>query len=190
MQAFVTRDNILCETWDSEHVQHVWTRITLPPSAHIRTLAGLEIADLPPADDAVDAPVASGATGGGSREDLPTFHFINISEDTQESDLRELFGTSEHAARVHVGCDREKGIGKGSPFVSFDERAIAQRAMEKLNGKGVRDSGHVNMDSQLRGSDEQPVAETLIFEGLVDGSRNILRRNLVVDLKLGFNINY
>ncbi|KAG1888749.1 eukaryotic translation initiation factor 3 subunit G-domain-containing protein [Suillus subluteus] len=118
------------------------------------SLAGLETADLPPADDAADvpAPAASGATGGkyvppsmrsgasrpgesmgrpgGSREDLPTLRVTNISEDTQESDLRELF------ARVYVGRDRETGIGKGFAFVSFDERTIAQRAMEKLNGKG------------------------------------------------------
>lgn len=116
--------------------------------------------DLPPADDAADvpAPAASGATGGkyvppsmrsgasrpgesmgrpgGSREDLPTLRVTNISEDTQESDLRELFGTFGRVARVYVGRDRETGIGKGFAFVSFDERAIAQRAMEKLNGKG------------------------------------------------------
>ncbi|KAG2139758.1 eukaryotic translation initiation factor 3 subunit G-domain-containing protein [Suillus clintonianus] len=124
------------------------------------SLAGLETADLPPADDAADAPApaASGATGGkyvppsmrggasrpgesmgrpgGSREDLPTLRVTNISEDTQETDLRELFGTFGRVARVYVGRDRETGIGKGFAFVSFDERAIAQRAMEKLNGKG------------------------------------------------------
>ncbi|KAG1766523.1 eukaryotic translation initiation factor 3 subunit G-domain-containing protein [Suillus placidus] len=124
------------------------------------SLAGLETADLPPTDDAADvpAPAASGATGGkyvppsmrggasrpgesmgrpgGSREDLPTLRVTNISEDTQESDLRELFGTFGRVARVYVGRDRETGIGKGFAFVSFEERAIAQRAMEKLNGKG------------------------------------------------------
>ncbi|KAJ8595059.1 translation initiation factor eIF3g [Rhizopogon salebrosus TDB-379] len=124
------------------------------------SLAGLETADLPPGDDAADvpAPTASGATGGkyvppsmrggasrpgesmgrpgGNREDLPTLRVTNISEDTQESDLRELFGTFGRVARVYVGRDRETGIGKGFAFVSFDERAIAQRAMEKLNGKG------------------------------------------------------
>ncbi|KAG1732236.1 eukaryotic translation initiation factor 3 subunit G-domain-containing protein [Suillus paluster] len=124
------------------------------------SLAGLETADLPPADDTADAPApaASGATGGkyvppsmrggasrpgesmgrpgGNREDLPTLRVTNISEDTQESDLRELFGTFGRVARVYVGRDRETGIGKGFAFVSFEERAIAQRAMEKLNGKG------------------------------------------------------
>jgi translation initiation factor 3 subunit G len=73
---------------------------------------------------------------GGSREDLPTLRVTNISEDTQESDLRELFGTFGRVARVYVGRDRETGIGKGFAFVSFEERAIAQKAMEKLHGKG------------------------------------------------------
>lgn len=74
--------------------------------------------------------------GSGSRDDLPTLRVTNISEETQENDLRELFGAFGRVARVYVGRDRETGIGKGFAFVSFEDRAIAQRAMEKLNGKG------------------------------------------------------
>lgn len=74
--------------------------------------------------------------GSGSREDLPTLRVTNISEETQENDLRELFGAFGRVARVYVGRDRETGIGKGFAFVSFEDRAVAQRAMEKLNGKG------------------------------------------------------
>jgi len=73
---------------------------------------------------------------GGSRDDLPTLRVTNISEDTQESDLRELFGIFGRVARVYVGRDRETGAGKGFAFVSFEERAVAQKAMEKVNGKG------------------------------------------------------
>ncbi|KAJ7241019.1 eukaryotic translation initiation factor 3 subunit G-domain-containing protein [Mycena haematopus] len=73
---------------------------------------------------------------GGSRDDLPTLRVTNISEDTQENDLRELFGIFGRVARVYVGRDRETGAGKGFAFVSFEERAVAQKAMEKVNGKG------------------------------------------------------
>jgi translation initiation factor 3 subunit G len=74
--------------------------------------------------------------GAGSRDDLPTLRVTNISEETEENDLRELFGAFGRVARVYVGRDRETGVGKGFAFVSFEDRAIAQRAMEKLNGKG------------------------------------------------------
>ncbi|KAG7096400.1 hypothetical protein E1B28_003843 [Marasmius oreades] len=72
----------------------------------------------------------------GNRDDLPTLRVTNISEDTQESDLRELFGMFGRVARVYVGRDRDTGAGKGFAFVSFEERSVAQKAMEKVNGKG------------------------------------------------------
>jgi translation initiation factor 3 subunit G len=74
--------------------------------------------------------------GGGSRDDLPTLRVTNISEDVEENDLRDLFGTFGRVARVYVGRDRETGAGKGFAFVSFEDREIAKRAMEKLNGRG------------------------------------------------------
>ncbi|KIK79773.1 hypothetical protein PAXRUDRAFT_36356 [Paxillus rubicundulus Ve08.2h10] len=126
------------------------------------SLAGLETAELPSPDEfapsAEAAPAASlggkyvppsmragargagesmGRPGGtGSREDLPTLRVTNISEETEENDLRELFGAFGRVARVYVGRDRETGVGKGFAFVSFDDKSIAQRAMDKLNGKG------------------------------------------------------
>ena len=73
---------------------------------------------------------------GGNRDDLPTLRVTNISEDTQENDLRELFGVFGRVARVYVGRDRETGAGKGFAFVSFESKADAQRAMEKMHGRG------------------------------------------------------
>ncbi|KAI0765127.1 translation initiation factor 3, RNA-binding subunit [Fomes fomentarius] len=128
------------------------------------SLNGLEGAETPPfgvddtgtpAEPAAAAPAASsggkyvppsmrGARGpgesmsrpGGNRDDLPTLRVTNISEDTQENDLRDLFGTFGRIARVYVGRDRETGAGKGFAFVSFEEKAVAQRAMEKMHGFG------------------------------------------------------
>lgn len=74
--------------------------------------------------------------GSSSRDDLPTLRVTNISEDTQENDLRELFGIFGRVARVYVGRDRETGAGKGFAFVSFEDRAAAQKAIDKVHGKG------------------------------------------------------
>ena len=127
------------------------------------SLPGLDGADTPPfgGDDTGSTPAepaAAPATGGkyvppsmraggrgageamgrpgGSRDDLPTLRVTNISEDVQENDLRDLFGTFGRVARVYVGRDRETGAGKGFAFVSFEDRAVAQRAMEKMHGRG------------------------------------------------------
>lgn len=83
-----------------------------------------------------------GPGGGGSRDDLPTLRVTNVSEDVEEDDLRELFQKAiggEKAgriARVYIGKDRETGVKKGYAFVSFESREVAQRAIEKVHGKG------------------------------------------------------
>ncbi|PSR87353.1 hypothetical protein PHLCEN_2v5170 [Hermanssonia centrifuga] len=125
------------------------------------SLPGLDGADAPLGDDAGPPPETSaaaapsiggkyvppsmrGARGpgesmgrpGGSRDDLPTLRVTNISEDTQENDLRDLFGSFGRVARVYVGRDRETGAGKGFAFVSFEDKLTAQRAMEKMHGRG------------------------------------------------------
>ena len=114
-------------------------------------LAGDEDADAPAAPAAPAAggpskyvppsmrnrgPGESMSRPGGSRDDLPTLRVTNISEDTQENDLRELFGAFGRVVRVYVGRDRDTGIGKGFAFVSFEEKAVAQRAMDKMHGRG------------------------------------------------------
>jgi hypothetical protein len=79
-----------------------------------------------------------GGPGAGpvNRDDLPTLRVTNISEDVEENDLRDLFGSFGRVARVYVGRDRETGIGKGFAFVSFEDREVAKRAMDKLHGRG------------------------------------------------------
>lgn len=83
-----------------------------------------------------------GPGGGGSRDDLPTLRVTNVSEDVEEDDLRELFQKAiggekgGRIARVYVGKDRETGAKKGYAFVSFESREVAQRAIDKVHGKG------------------------------------------------------
>jgi len=73
---------------------------------------------------------------GGNRDDLPTLRVTNVSEDTDENDLRELFSAFGRVARVFIGKDRDTGIGKGYAFVSFEDRAVAEKAMQKTDGRG------------------------------------------------------
>lgn len=91
---------------------------------------------VPPSMRGARGPGESMSRPGGNRDDLPTLRVTNISEDTQENDLRDLFARFGRVARVYVGRDRETGAGKGFAFVSFEERANAQKAMEKMHGFG------------------------------------------------------
>jgi len=125
-----------------------------------RDILGDIAADMPPSEDApttnptpnttstTDVYVppwkrtgAEGTSGPGesmrgSREDLPTLRVTNISEDTTEDDLRDLFGKVGRVARVYIGRNRDTGIGRGFAFVSYEERATGQKAIDKINGLG------------------------------------------------------
>ena len=59
-----------------------------------------------------------------------------ISEDTQENDLREIFGGFGKVARVYVGRDhRETVTEKGFAFVSFDGNAVRWRRLTTWMGR-------------------------------------------------------
>ena len=73
---------------------------------------------------------------GMNRDDLPTLRVTNVSEDTTDQDLRDLFSNFGRVVRVYIGRDRETGQGKGYAFVSFEDRANAERAIQKVNGMG------------------------------------------------------
>ena len=81
-------------------------------------------------------PGESMGRSGGSRDDLPTLRVTNVSEDTTDNDLRDLFGMFGRVARVFIGRDRETGVGKGYAFVSFEDKSVAEKAMQKVHGMG------------------------------------------------------
>jgi len=105
--------------------------------------------DMPPSD-AAPAPTQPGSkyvppfrvvSGAGesmtrNRDDLPTLRVTNVSEDASEDDLRDLFSRFGKVFRVYIGRDRETGAGKGYAFVSFENRANAEKAMQKVHGMG------------------------------------------------------
>jgi len=78
--------------------------------------------------------------GGGQtmndRDDSATLRVTNISEDTSEDDLRELFGMYGRIKRCYLAKDRETGRGRGFAFISFHVRTDAERSMNALQGHG------------------------------------------------------
>ncbi|KAG8955370.1 translation initiation factor eIF3 subunit g [Tulasnella sp. 424] len=71
-----------------------------------------------------------------SLEDMHTLRVTNVSEETDESDLRDLFGRFGRVLRVYIAKDRETGVGKGYAFVGFENKADAEKAIQKTNGMG------------------------------------------------------
>lgn len=61
----------------------------------------------------------------------------NLSYNTGENDLRELFSAYGAVDSVAVITDRDTGRSKGFGFVEFGNDAEAQAAIAGLNGKEV-----------------------------------------------------
>jgi RNA recognition motif-containing protein len=58
----------------------------------------------------------------------------NMSNNTIEADLRELFGQAGDVISIALIKDRTTGISKGFAFVEMDSRASAQKAITMFNG--------------------------------------------------------
>ncbi|XP_031489272.1 uncharacterized protein LOC116256877 [Nymphaea colorata] len=70
------------------------------------------------------------------RNDENSVRVTNLSEDTREPDLLELFRTFGQVSRVYVAVDQKTGISRGFGFVNFVRREDAEKAINKLNGYG------------------------------------------------------
>ncbi|XP_058732417.1 uncharacterized protein LOC131603955 [Vicia villosa] len=70
------------------------------------------------------------------RNDENSVRVTNLSEDTREPDLLELFRPFGAVTRVYVAIDQKTGMSRGFGFVNFVSREDAQRAINKLNGYG------------------------------------------------------
>jgi len=60
----------------------------------------------------------------------------NVSEDTTDDDLKQLFGRFGMLHRVFLAKDKERNTSRGFAFVSFLNKNDAQRAMDELQGYG------------------------------------------------------
>jgi len=86
--------------------------------------------------DGADKRSFRGGATMNDRDDSATLRVTNISEDTSEDDLRELFGMYGRIKRCYLAKDRETGRGRGFAFISFIDRKDAQSAMDNLQGHG------------------------------------------------------
>ncbi len=79
---------------------------------------------------------SSGGGAGDKRSEQNTIRVTNISEDTTEADLQELFQQFGRISRVYLAKDKETMQSRGFAFVSFVHREDAAKAMDKLQGYG------------------------------------------------------
>ncbi|XP_077217259.1 uncharacterized protein LOC143851663 [Tasmannia lanceolata] len=70
------------------------------------------------------------------RNEENSVRVTNLSEDTREPDLLELFRTFGSVSRVYVAVDQKTGMSRGFGFVNFVNKEDAERAINKLNGYG------------------------------------------------------
>ncbi|KAM0899090.1 hypothetical protein ACQ4PT_021524 [Festuca glaucescens] len=70
------------------------------------------------------------------RNDENSVRVTNLSEDTREPDVLELFRTFGPVSRVYVAVDQRTGSSRGFGFVNFVHREDAEKAISKLNGYG------------------------------------------------------
>jgi len=70
------------------------------------------------------------------RDDTATLRVSNLSDDTREEDLQQLFRPFGPVTRVYLAKDRNTGLSRGFAFVNFIRREDAAVAMQKLAGYG------------------------------------------------------
>ncbi|KAI7732633.1 hypothetical protein M8C21_006725 [Ambrosia artemisiifolia] len=91
---------------------------------------------VPPTMRAGAARPAAGGADMRRRNDENSVRVNNLSEDTREPDLLELFRPFGTVSRVYVAMDQKTGMSRGFGFVNFVRREDGERAIAKLNGYG------------------------------------------------------
>jgi translation initiation factor 3 subunit G len=70
------------------------------------------------------------------RRDENSVRVTNLSEDTKEADLVDLFSPFGSISRIYIAYDRETRESRGFAFINFVRRDEGQRAIDKLDGFG------------------------------------------------------
>ncbi|KAL6635262.1 hypothetical protein ACP70R_027933 [Stipagrostis hirtigluma subsp. patula] len=91
---------------------------------------------VPPIPHDRDDPGRRGADVMRRRNDENSVRVNNLSEDTTEPDLRELFEKFGPVSRVYVAADRITGAKRGFGFVNFVHREDGENAIKTLDGYG------------------------------------------------------
>jgi len=74
--------------------------------------------------------------GRVARDETATIRVTNLSEDTKEADLSELFRPFGPISRIYLAKDKISGLSKGFAFINFVHREDAAKAITKLDGFG------------------------------------------------------
>ncbi|KAK9090139.1 hypothetical protein Sjap_023316 [Stephania japonica] len=115
-----------------------------PPEGFVDRPAAAETSATGAAGGGKSTYVPPGMRGGGERSgqemrrrnDENSVRVTNLSEDTREPDLLELFRTFGQVSRVYVAVDQKTGMSRGFGFVNFVNKEDAEKAINKLNGYG------------------------------------------------------
>lgn len=70
------------------------------------------------------------------RDESATIRVTNLSEDTRESDLMELFRPFGPISRIFLAKDKQTNQSKGFAFINFVHREDAARAIQSVQGFG------------------------------------------------------
>jgi RNA recognition motif-containing protein len=79
----------------------------------------------------------------------------NLSYDTNEAKLNELFGAIGEVASVSLISDRATGRSKGFAFVEMANDTVAQQAIAELNGKEVDGRNITVAEARPRSDDDR-----------------------------------
>ena len=71
-----------------------------------------------------------------AQEDLCTIRVTNLPAETQDSDIKELFGCCGRIARVFLARDKFTGASRGYAFISFERPDQAEGAVRSFDGYG------------------------------------------------------
>lgn len=71
-----------------------------------------------------------------NRDDTATIRVTNLSEDTREADLQELFRPFGTISRIYLAKDKKTGASMGFAFINFHRREDAARAIAGVSGFG------------------------------------------------------
>lgn len=72
----------------------------------------------------------------GTRDEAATIRVTNLSENTREEDLRELFRPFGPVSRCYLATDRDTGAARGFAFINYLNKDDAQKAIDAINGHG------------------------------------------------------
>ena len=78
----------------------------------------------------------------------------NLSFETTENDLQDLFEPHGAVNEVHLMMDKMTGKSRGFAFVTIDDNAHASAAMSALNGKEL--NGRALNVNEARPREERP----------------------------------